>query len=105
MTADLSSSRSPAMSVFSPVLLKSRWHAAFHLVFGRPLFVFPGRSVVNTFLIMCSSSLFITCTYPFNFLERAAGINVFYSIPRVEVAIYWTWIAVDSASVYSVVND
>ena len=34
-----------------------RSHASFLLVFGRPHFLFPGISVLNTFLSICSSSL------------------------------------------------
>ena len=69
---------SPALS---PVLFKSRWHASFHLVFGRPLFLFPGISALNTFLSMCSPSLLSTCPYQFNllsviFLEACATLVV-----------------------------
>ena len=43
-----------ALSVFSlalsPVLFKYHWHVSFHLVFGRPIFLFPSVSVLNTFL-------------------------------------------------------
>ena len=53
----------------SPVPFKSRWHASFHLVFGRPLFLSPGISAPNTFLSMCSPSLLITCPYQFNLLS------------------------------------
>ena len=65
----------------SPVLCKSRWHASFHLVFGRPLFLFPGISALVTFLSMCSPSLLITCPYQFNllsviFLEACATLVV-----------------------------
>ena len=42
---------------------KSRWIASFHYIFGRPLFLFPGISVLNTFLSKCSSSLLITCPH------------------------------------------
>ena len=45
---------SPALN---PVLFKSRWQASFHLVFGRPLFLFPGISALNTFLSMCLPSV------------------------------------------------
>ena len=69
---------SPALS---PVLCKSRWHASFHLVFGRPLFLFPGIYALNTFLSMCSPSLLITCPYQINllsviFLEACATLVV-----------------------------
>ena len=69
---------SPALS---PVLFKSRWHASFHLGFGRPLFLFPGISALYTFLSMCSPSLLITCPYQFNllsviFLEACATLVV-----------------------------
>ena len=69
---------SPALS---PVLFRSRWHASFHLVFGRPLFLFPGISALNTFLSMCSPSLLITCPYQINllsviFLEACATLFV-----------------------------
>ena len=39
---------------------------SFHHVFGRPLFLYPGISVLNTVLGMCSPSLLITCPYQFN---------------------------------------
>ena len=69
---------SPALS---PVLCKFRLHASFHLVFGRPLFLFPGISALITFLSMCSPSLFITCPYQINllsviFLEACATLVV-----------------------------
>ena len=57
---------SPALS---PILSKSRWHASFHLVFGRPLFLFPCISALNTFLSLCSSSLLVTRPYQFNRLS------------------------------------
>ena len=60
------------LSISSPtlstVLFMSRWHASFQLVITRPLVFFPGISVLNTLLRMCSSSLFITCPYQFNHL-------------------------------------
>ena len=34
-------------------------------MFGRHTFLFPGTSVLNTVLSMCSSSIFITCPYQF----------------------------------------
>ena len=37
--------------------------------FGRPLFLFPGISALNTLLSMCSPSLLITCPYQFNLLS------------------------------------
>ena len=40
---------SPALS---PVLFMYRWHASFHLVFGRPIFLYPGVSILNTFISM-----------------------------------------------------
>ena len=71
VNADLSSPL--ALSVSSPavsrVLFKSRWHMSFHHVFGHLLFLFPGLSVPNTFLSMCSPSLFITCPYQFTLLS------------------------------------
>ena len=53
----------------------------FHLVFGRPIFLFPTISILNTFLSMCSSSLLITCPCQFNghsviFLEACATLVV-----------------------------
>ena len=74
-----------ALSVSSPalssVLFKYRWHASFHLFFGRSLFLFPGISAFNTFLSMCSPSLLITCPYQINllsviFLEACATLVV-----------------------------
>ena len=44
-------------------------YVSFHLVFGRPLFLFPGISALNTFLSMCSPSLLITCPYQINLLS------------------------------------
>ena len=38
----------------------------FHLIFGRPLFLFPGIFVLNSFLGVCSSSLLVTCPYLFD---------------------------------------
>ena len=60
---------------------KSRWIASFHLIFGRPLFLFPGVSVLNTFLSVCSSSLLVTCPYQFDipsviFLEACTTLVV-----------------------------
>ena len=40
----------------------------FHLIFGRPLILFPGISVQTTFLSICSSHLIITCPYQFDIL-------------------------------------
>ena len=53
----------------SPVLFKSCWRASFQLVFGLPLFPFPGVSILNTFIGRCSSPLLITCLYQFNRLS------------------------------------
>ena len=60
---------------------KSRWIAYFHLMFGRPLFLFPGIFVLNTFLSVCSSSLLVTCPYQFDipsliFLEACTTLVV-----------------------------
>ena len=33
---------------FSPVFFMFYWHASFHLVFGRLLFIFPGVSLLHT---------------------------------------------------------
>ena len=38
----------------------------FHLIFGRPLFLFPRIFVLNSFLSVCSSSLLVTCPYLFD---------------------------------------
>ena len=38
----------------------------FHLIFGRPLFLFPGIFVLNSFLSVCSSSLLVICPYLFD---------------------------------------
>ena len=48
--------------VLSPVLVLSQWHASLNLLSGDPLFLFPGISVLNNFLSMCSSPL-ATCLY------------------------------------------
>ena len=48
---------SPALK---PVLLMFRRHPSFHLVLGRTFFLFPGVSVLNTFLSMSSSSLLVS---------------------------------------------
>ena len=51
-----------ALSVSSPalssVLFKSRWHASFHLVFGRPLFLFPDlfSTFSSVFVVHLSAS-------------------------------------------------
>ena len=41
----------------SSKLFMSLWHMSFYLVFGHHLFHFPGVSVLNTSLSVCSSSL------------------------------------------------
>ena len=69
----------------SQVLVKSRWHASFHRVFGRPLFVFPGISVISTFLSRRSSSLLITCPSRFN---RLFAILLFIVCVRSRICIY-----------------
>ena len=38
----------------------------FHIIFGRPLFLFPGIFVLNSFLSVCYSSLLVTCPYLFD---------------------------------------
>ena len=53
MTADLPSPHRPVclLTRSQPsTFLKSLWHASFHLVFGRPLFLFSGINILNTIL-------------------------------------------------------
>ena len=69
VTADLPSPHRPVHFLARSQPSKSRWHASFHLVVGRPLFLFPGISVHNTFLGVCSSSLLIKCPHQFNLLS------------------------------------
>ena len=38
----------------NPVLFMSLWHASFHLVFGRPLSLFPGISILSTYVFFVS---------------------------------------------------
>ena len=83
MTDDLSSPHRPvrllARSQFSTFQISLT--RVFPSFFGRPLFLFPGISALNTFLSMCSPSLLITCPYQINllsviFLEACATLVV-----------------------------
>ena len=92
-TADLPSPHRPVRLLARAQcrLFKYRWHASFHLVFGRPFFIFHGISVLSTSLSMCSSSILITCTYPFNrpyviFLEACETLVV----PRLCAFLIWS---------------
>ena len=89
MTDDLPSPHRPVrlLARSRPSTFMSRWHASFHLVFGRPFFLFPGLSVLNTFLSMCSPSLLITCPYQFNhfsviFLDACATLACRYWLTK-----------------------
>ena len=66
MTADLPSPHRPVHFLARSQPINSRWHASFRFVVGRPHFLFPGISVHNTFLGVCSSSLLIKCPHQFN---------------------------------------
>ena len=69
MTDDLPTPCRPVHLLPSSVQYFSGWHALFHLVFGRPLFVFLDMAILNAPPSMCSSSPFIMCPYQFNRLS------------------------------------
>ena len=76
--------RLPARS--QSIAFKPHCHASFHLGFGRPHFLFPGISILNPFLIICSSNLSITCPYQINLLSvifwKPAPLSLFLGCVR-----------------------
>ena len=53
MTDDLPTPLSVSTPALSPVLFMLCWPASFHLVFGRPIFLFPRISILGTSPSMC----------------------------------------------------
>ena len=64
---------SPSSPSLSPTVCMSLLHTSFHLVFGLPLFLFPGIAFVITLLTTWSSSILMTCPYHFSLLSVILG--------------------------------